>query len=386
MVAAVQRGQSLRSVARRFRVTLATVQKWVRRANGQRLDRVDWTDAPRGGRRAARATSRRREDLILRTRQHLKVSSDLGEYGAAAIHRALTDRGLKRIPTIRTIGRILLRRGALDGRVRIRRPPPPKGWHLPRVAAQKAELDSFDFVEGLVIRGGIDVMVLNAISLHGGLCGSWVRSSWKAKFTVETLIAHWREHGLPQYAQFDNDTIFLGNRMYRDAFGRVIRLCLQLGVTPVFAAPKETGFQAAIENYNGRWQAKVWIRFEHEDLAALAHRSDRFVKAARQRSAPRLDAAPPRRPFPENWKLDLQLPLQGTVIFLRRTNERGTVEVLLRRFLVDPLWPHRLIRIEVDLSNHEIRFYRLRRRQPDQQPLIKTVPYTPPTKPFRDHL
>ena len=386
MVAAVRRGRSLRSVARKFRVTLATVQKWVQRADGQQSDRVNWSDAPRGGRRAARATSRRTEDLILRVRTQLKVSSDLGEFGAAAIHRALAERGVKRIPTIRTIGRILLRRGALDGRQRVRRPPPPQGWYLPRVAARKAELDSFDFVEGLVIRGGTEVMVLNGISLHGGLCGSWVRSTWRATFTVETLMAHWREHGLPAYAQFDNDTIFLGNRMYRDAFGRVIRLCLQLGVTPVFAPPKETGFQAAIENYNGRWQAKVWSRFEYEDLDALSLQSDRFVNAARCRSAPRIEAAPPRHPFSKSWKLDLQLPLLGTVVFLRRTNEHGAVEVLLRRFPVDPLWPHRLVRIEVDLSKHEIRFYRLRRRQPDQQPLIKTVPYTPPTKPFRDHL
>ena len=229
-------------------------------------------------------------------------------------------------------------------------------------------------------------MVLNAISLHGGLCGSWVRSVWRAKFTVETLIDHWREHGLPDYAQFDNDSIFQGNRMYRDAFGRVIRLCLQLGVIPVFAPPNETGFQAAIENYNGRWQAKVWIRFEHKHLDGLAQQSDRFVNAARCRAAARIESAPPRRPFPKNWKFDLKLPLQGTVIFLRRTNERGAIDVLLRRFLVDPLWPHRLARVEVDLSNHEIRFYRLRRRQPDQQPLIKTVRYTPPIKQFRDHL
>ncbi len=343
MAAAVRRGQSLRAVARRFHVPLSTVQYWVRRAGEQRLDRVEWSDAPRGGRRLARSTPSRVENLILRLRQQLKVESDLGEYGAAAIHRALAERGLKKIPTIRTIGRILLRRGALDGRRRIRRPPPPKGWYLPQVASQKAELDSFDFVEGLVIRGGTEVMVLNGISLHGGLCGSWVRSVWRAKFVVETLIAHWREHGRPEYAQFDNDTIFLGNRMYRDAFGRVIRLCLQLGITPVFAPLKETGFQATIESYNGRWQAKVWSRFEHTDLEGLSRRSDRFVNAARQRSAPRSEAAPLRRPFSKNWNLDLQLPLQGTVIFLRRTNEHGEVEVLLRRYTVDPLWPHRLV-------------------------------------------
>ena len=66
------------------------------------------------------------ENLILRTRKRLKEKSDLGEHGAVAIHRALTERGIKKIPSLRTIGRVLLRRGALDGRRRIRRPPPPK--------------------------------------------------------------------------------------------------------------------------------------------------------------------------------------------------------------------------------------------------------------------
>jgi len=40
-----------------------------------------------------------------------------------------------------------------------------------------------------------------------------------------------------------------------------MRTCLRLDVTPVFAPPRESGFQAAIENFNGRWQAKVWARF-----------------------------------------------------------------------------------------------------------------------------
>jgi hypothetical protein len=323
------------------------------------------------------------ENLILRIRKHLRTKSDLGEFGAAAIQRTLQERGLKKIPAVRTIGRIVLRRGALDGRQRIRRPPPPKGWYLPRVVARKAELDSFDFVEDLALRGGADVNILTGISLHGGLCGSWVRSCWTAKVTAQTLIAHWRECGLPEYAQFDNDTIFCGARQFRDSFGRVIRLCLQLGVTPVFAPPHETGFQSVIESFNGRWQQKVWQRFYHDDLDAIQACSDRFTLAARRRAAPRIDAAPPRRVFPKNWRPDYQAPLQGTVIYLRRTNARGEVEVQRRKYLLDSLWPHRLVRAEVDLSNHQIRFYRLRRRQHDQQPLITTVEYTPPTKRFR---
>jgi hypothetical protein len=383
-VAAVRQGRSLRAVARQFHVSLRTVQVWMSRAHNQRLDRVDWTDRPRGGRRPTTATPPRIEDLIVRLRQQLRETSALGEYGAAAIRRALQKRRVQPLPSVRTIGRILLRRGLLDGRRRVRRPPPPKGWYLTQVAAARAELDSFDFVEGLVIRGGTDVMVLNTVSLHGGLCGSWVRSSWTAKATVAMLSAYWREHGLPRYAQFDNDTIFQGAHQWPDSFGRVIRLCLQLGVIPVFAPPRETGFQAAIENYNGRWQAKVWQRFEHDSLRTLAGHSDRFVAAVRQRLAPRRDSAPTRAAFPADWVLDLQRPLQGLVIFLRRTNAQGEAELLGRRYPVDPLWPHRLVRAEVDLTKGAIRFYRLRRRAPTQQPLLKTIPYKPPTKAFHE--
>jgi len=53
MVAAVRRGHSPRKVAKRFGVSLRTVQFWVGRASGQRLDRIDWSDRPRGGRREA---------------------------------------------------------------------------------------------------------------------------------------------------------------------------------------------------------------------------------------------------------------------------------------------------------------------------------------------
>jgi hypothetical protein len=371
-------------VARQFRVSLRTAQVWVARAHGQRLDRVDWSDRPRGGRRTAWATPARVEDLVVRVRKQLQQASALGDCGAAAIRQELQRRGVRPLPSVRTVGRILLRRGLLDGRRRVRRPPPPRGWYLPRVAAAKAELGSFDFVEGLVIRGGTDVMVRNGISLHGGLCAGWVRSAWTAKDTVATLLGHWRGHGLPGYAQFDNDTISQGAHQWPDTFGRVTRLCLQLGVTPVFAPPRETGFQAAIESYNGRWQARVWRRSQHDGLDTLRGHSDRFVAAARRRSAPRRDAAPVRPAFPADWELDLQRPLRGAVIFLRRTNERGEAELLGRRWPVDPLWPHRLVRAEVDLTKGQIRFYRLRRREPGQQPLIKTVPYQPPTKRFHE--
>ena len=155
----------------RFGVSLSTVQRWVAHAQGQRLDRVDWSGS-RGGRREEQATDVRIEELIVELRKELKDNSDLGEYGAAAIQRELTAQRRKlrldRVPSLRTIGRILLRRGALDGRRRTRRPSPVKGWYLPDVRDRRAELDSFDIVEGLVIKGGAEVEVLNESAFTAG--------------------------------------------------------------------------------------------------------------------------------------------------------------------------------------------------------------------------
>ncbi len=382
-VAEVRSGASMRAAARTHHVSLSTVQWWCRRAGDLPLDDVDWRDRPPIAVRVQRTRSEV-EDLVLALRYELKETSDLGEYGARAIRGELLVRGHVPVPSVRTIGRILERRGALDGGRRIRRPAPPRGWYLPEVAVGRAEVDSFDIVEGLALEGGIRLEILNVISLHGGLPGAWPQKLVTAKTTVEALIEHWREFGRPAYAQFDNDTIFQGGHHGRDSLGRVVRTCLRLEVVPVFAPPQETGFQAAIENFNGRWQAKVWARFHHASFAALRRRSRRYVSAYRHRAAVRIEGAPARRPFPPAWHPDLQASPEGLVIFLRRTSSTGTVNLLGRTFAVDPRWPHRLVRCEVDLSVRVIRFYALRRREPLHQPLLRTARYVFPRRPFHE--
>ena len=381
-------GKSLRAAARRFGVSLCTVQRWVARAGRERLDRVPFDARPAG--RSANRTPSAIEDRVLAVRKRLGEQSELGEHGAEAVRRELLRLKVKGVPTARTIGRIFLRRGALDGRRRVRRPPPPPGWYLPEVAARRSELDSFDAVEGLVLRGApggrgpVGVEVLNGVSLHGGLVGSWPGTGVTAVNTQAALVAHWRAFGLPAHVQFDNAPTFAGSPAKPDTFGRVIRTCLSLGVTPVFAPPRETGFQAAVESYNGRWQAKVWARFHHPSLRALVGRSDRYVAAARLRSAARIESAPPRRPFPKGWSWDPRRPLAGRVIYLRRTDDEGRVRLLGHTFDIDAKWPGRLVRAEIDFGARQARFYALRRREPGWQPLLKTIAYAPPTRAFRE--
>jgi hypothetical protein len=103
-----------------------------------------------------------------------------------------------------------------------------------------------------------------------------------AENTVLALSEHWQQFGIPSYAQFDNSTVFTGPR-HPDTVGQVIRLCWSLGVTPVFVPPRETGFQANIERYNGQWQRSVWKRFRFKNYPAVVTQSDIYVEAHRDK-------------------------------------------------------------------------------------------------------
>jgi hypothetical protein len=228
------------------------------------------------------------------------------------------------------------------------------------------------------------MQVLNAVSLHGGLTASWpVPAPVTARFTVAALTAHWRAIGLPRYAQFDNDSIFRGTHNSAVALGRVIRLCLSLGVTPVFVPPGEVGFQAMVEGYNGWWQAKVWSRFPHTSVAEVQMHSQRYVAAVRSLRSGRIEAAPARRSFPTNWKLDLWAAPRGRIVFLRRTNVHGDVSLLGQTWRVSPLRGRHLVRVDVDLAQDRIRFYALSRNSPLDQPLLVEAHFQLPERPFQ---
>src|SRR5437867_3224362 len=184
----------------------------------------------------------------------------------------------------------------------------------------------------------------------GGRPDAWVMERPRATSTVDALLERWRREGLPDYAQFDNDTIFQGTHRFADSVGRICRLCLALGVIPVFAPPREPGFQNAIEGFNGLWQSKVWQRHHCSSVAALRRVSANYIKAHRVKTAHRRELGPARRRVPTHFTWDATDPLRGSLIFIRRSDEHGAVNLLGRGYPVDQNWPHRLVRCDVDFT------------------------------------
>ena len=373
----------MRCVARQFRVSLATVQRWVQRAEGNPLDQIDGSDTSHAPHQPPRQTDDRVQERIVEARAFLRQHSDLGEYGAQAIRLHLLaqpDLSAAQVPGTATINRILRAHGQFDAKRRIRRPSPPSGWYLPEVGAQRADIDAMDVGEGLFLEGGQERFALHLIALHGGGCATWLVAQMRAVTVKESLLAHWRAYGLPAYAQFDNGSVCLGAPHLQDSLGRVSRLCLSLGVIPVFAVPREFGIQSAIASYNARWQRSVWQRFVFSDAEQARLASSRYGRAVHQRTARRQEIAPGRRAFPCDWQEPTTLARTGQIMFLRRTDEQGAVSVLGHSVVVAAHWCHRLVRCEVDLASDQIRLYGLRRQAPTEQPLLKTWDYRLPDK------
>jgi hypothetical protein len=60
------------------------------------------------------------------------------------------------------------------------------------------------------------------------------------------------------------------------------------------------------------------------------------------------------------------------------------VALLGRTWAVSGVWPDRLVRCEVDLDGDKIRFFTLRREEPQSQPQVLEVDYRLPRRGFQD--
>jgi hypothetical protein len=229
-------------------------------------------------------------------RKTLKEKSALGEHGASVIRREMLSMNCPFVPALRTINLILKRNGCVDRKSRIRYKAPPLGWYLPEVAKGNAELDSYDYVEDLRLAGKQGfINIFNVNTLHGGLLCSFPLVRMTADNTVFSLLQHWKQFGCPTYAQFDNSSVFTSSYHPHGLSIGKIRLCLSLDVIPVFAPPRETGFQANVERYNGLWERGVWERFHFKNKQQqLIEQSKKYVEAFHNKKYDSIISAPDR--------------------------------------------------------------------------------------------
>ncbi|MEW6608727.1 MAG: integrase core domain-containing protein [bacterium] len=82
------------------------------------------------------------------------------------------------------------------------------------------------------------------------------------------LISTWKILGIPEYIQFDNELSFHGSHKHPHSLGLVLRLCLSLGIQPIFIPQREPWRNGVIESFNdvydkGFFRIQVFKNFFH---------------------------------------------------------------------------------------------------------------------------
>jgi len=174
--------------------------------------------------------------------------------GSQAIRGELEDLGVKSLPSLRTIDRILKRNELTHrrtGRYQAKGTPYPK---LPGYALN--ETQQADWVGPLYLLGPIRFYSLNIVDLATRRCGVHPSLARDGQSVFDAFWAVWKRLGIPQNLQVDNMMGFFGSPTNPRGMGPLIRLCLHHGVEPWFIPPSEPWRNGVVEKFNDHYQQK----------------------------------------------------------------------------------------------------------------------------------
>ncbi len=365
-------GESQASIGRVLGRSGRWVRYWLARYNPDDLEGSlqDRSRAPRQPHRKWPEAVRRR---VLASRQRRQQADTPGYehalVGAEAIHYELACLAAEPVPPPRTIHHWLYQAGLVATRQRVVANRPSKPYPQPP-CDQVNDLHQLDLKGPLYLQDSHQKHYLLAVR---DVCSKGVTLAVALNKQAQTiaafLVAAWQSRGLPQVLQMDNGLEFRGSNRYPRAFGRVVRLALDVGVEPLFIPPRQPWRNGVIEQFNGQAQRLLLARCRFNStaelqagvaslqaavnsthrLAALDGRTpDEFIVEA---PLVRLD------PAYDGLQRDLQL-VKGWVSFIRLVRPSGRITLCADDvFDIDPALQQQYVLARVDIARQQLDVY-----------------------------
>lgn len=224
--------------------------KWVER----RLNEDDaWNESrPRQPLNVTNRTPKEIEEIVKIVRLNL-YNQDLF-CGAQAILWELEDLGIKPVPSLRTINRILSRNGLTHrrtGKYEAKGTAYPK---LPSLLPNQSH--QADLVGPCYLKGPVRFYGLNVVDTATVRCGLHSSLTKAGQDILDGFWAIWKRLGMPDNIQIDNAMTFFGSPTHPRGMGPLIRLCLHHDVEPWFIPMAEPWRNGMIEQFNDLYQQK----------------------------------------------------------------------------------------------------------------------------------
>jgi putative transposase len=215
------------------------------------------------------------EQLILETRNKL-LSRPYLQYGPQAIYYSLIQEN-KNPPPVWTIARILKR----NNLTRTKRSTSyiSKGKNYPYNFTMSHQMD-FVGPRYLYIKSRFYFHTIICCDTH--YARIQVSDNLRSESVCENLIHFWKEAGIPDFLQMDNDLSFWGSLNKPNALGKVIRICLLHKVIPVFIPIKEPWRNGIIEHFNKKMQSAILASKKYNKLDEIQQTSNKFCDVHNQ--------------------------------------------------------------------------------------------------------
>jgi transposase len=348
-------GFSAREIAQTLGRSERWVCKWRKRAGS---GTPDWyRDGSHAPHRPSHKADPDWEEQVVTARKRLATRREAKGHafiGSIAIRKELEEQGAGvEGHSLRQIERILKRHDLVAPRKRRQRGGPKRFYPGPHNHAEQPwDLHELDFVGPLYLHGGHRFSVLSRVDIVSGDARSWVKPRQTTDQVQTALWQDWQSEGMPTYLQMDNQLPFIGGRVHARTLSHVVRLCLFVGIQPVFIPFYCSFYNAHVESYQGLWQAEVFERFTFATPDEFVAEMQRFRDAfASYRAYERTVHQRPNRHHGTRRLLpaDLQQPSTaalsfGHIHFIRRVSDEGRIEILNevfrvpREFANDYLW------------------------------------------------
>jgi transposase InsO family protein len=233
--------------------------KWLNRYRTK--DDTWFQSEPRAPKTVHRSLDPHMEQLIIDTRKQL-MASRFSQYGPQAIYYTLAQQGISP-PPVWSIARVLNRHQLT--RKRKRGAYIPKGKKYPY---EYALCHQMDYVGPRYLSCKSRYYFLTLIDSATHWAQTNVSENQTATSACQSIIRLWKTIGIPDFLQMDNDLAFWGSLRHPGAVGTLIRLCLSLGVTPVFIPLSEPWRNGIIERFNSTMQTHL-LKTKYANLDEL---------------------------------------------------------------------------------------------------------------------
>lgn len=306
-----------------------------------RFDQAGWAglqSRSRAPQHVPGRTSAKIRQEIVRIRSELEAEADdkdnLGYIGAAAVYGRLLLQGIESPPAVSTIERILRQ----AGKTKPRAPREEKEVVYPHLKPNAVhQLTQVDIVPHY-LTGGESIACFNSIDVVSRYPAGKQYANKRSGDAMDFLLHSWRELGISDYLQMDNESCFSGGYKHPGVIGQVVRLALYVGVQPVFSPIYHPKSNAFVERFHQDYSDFVWKKEHLENLAAVHQRSALFFPNYRNshhhsalsgHSPFEIHRSAPARKLPLGFSPPKPLPITaGQVHFLRAVDDKRNVLIL----------------------------------------------------------